>query len=283
MKSTTGTREWSDVSSNIGRGCANNCRYCYGREWAFRYGLISHPDQWSAETLNANPPNVPRNKVVMFPTVHDITPVYLERAVENLHRLLEAGNQVLLVSKPRRACIERIRAEVGRHKERLLFCFSIGSLQEELASFWEPGAPSIAERVPCLKFAFAAGFRTSVSMEPMLDGSEDAERTFFALEPRVNDKAWIGRMNKVDERVRPRDARIQAACDRVKAAQTDAQILKLVRKLHRQAKVAGKDSIRGVIESCGLAGHDPVPRPRSRPVLQMALAIGAGGQPISRS
>jgi hypothetical protein len=24
MKSTTGTREWSEVSSNIGRGCANN-------------------------------------------------------------------------------------------------------------------------------------------------------------------------------------------------------------------------------------------------------------------
>ena len=136
----------------------------------------------------------------------------------------------------------------------------------------------MAERVSCLKFAFEAGFRTNVSMEPMLDGSEDAERTFFALEPLVNDKVWIGRMNKVDERVRPRDARIQAACDRVKAAQTYAQILKLVRKLHGQAKVAWKDSIRGVVESSGLAAHDPALRRGSRPVLQMALAVDACGQ-----
>lgn len=142
MKSTTGTREWSEVSSNIGRGCANNCRYCYGREWALRHGLISHPNQWSAETLNAKPPKVPRNKVVMFPTVHDIAPFYLEMAVANLHHLLEAGNKVPLVSKPRRACIERIGAEFSRHKERLLFRFSIGSLQEELAAFWEPGGQS---------------------------------------------------------------------------------------------------------------------------------------------
>jgi hypothetical protein len=185
----------------------------------------------------------------MFPTVHDITPFYLEAAVATLRRLLHAGNHVLLVSKPHRQCIERICAEVNQFKDRLLFRFSIGSLREELASFWEPGAPSISERVGCLKFAFDAGFRTSVSMEPMLDGVEDAECTFFALESLVNDKIWIGRMNKIDQRVRLGDPEIQAACDRVKKAQTDTQILKLVGKLHGHAKVAWKDSIRNVIES----------------------------------
>lgn len=252
MKNATGTREWSDVSLNLGHGCANNCRYCYGKEWALRYGLISHPDQWPIEKLKAKPSKIVRNKVVMFPTVHDITPFYLEPAVVALRQLLQAGNQVLLVSKPRLKCIERICAEFSPGREQLLFRFSIGSLQEELASFWEPGAPSIKERIGCLEFAFKAGFRTSVSMEPLLDGIEDAERTFFAVEPWVNDKVWIGRMNKVDQRVRPNDIKTQAACDRIKAAQADGNILELVRKLRAHPKVAWKDSIRKVIASSDL-------------------------------
>ena len=256
MTNPTGTREWSDASYNIGRGCEHNCRYCYARELALRYGWISHPDQWPTETLNAKPPKIPRNTVVMFPTVHDITPFYLEAALATLHQLLHAGNHVLIVSKPRRECIERICGEVNQFKERVLFRFSIGSLREELASFWEPGAPSISERVGCLRFASEAGFRASVSMEPMLDGIEEAQRTFFALEPLVNDKIWIGRMNKIDQRVRPGDPETLAACDRVKSVQTDAQILELVRTLHGHPKVAWKDSIRSVIEAGGAVASD---------------------------
>ena len=90
----TGTREWSDFSFNIGRGCANNCLYCYARADALRFGLIKSPAEWLSETLtkNAHLSSYPKKDgVIMFPTTHDITPFYLPDFIRVAHSLLEKG------------------------------------------------------------------------------------------------------------------------------------------------------------------------------------------------
>ena len=38
---TSGTREWADYNVNCIKGCYNNCRYCYARIMAERFGRIA--------------------------------------------------------------------------------------------------------------------------------------------------------------------------------------------------------------------------------------------------
>jgi len=89
------------------------------------------------------------------------------------------------------------------------------SLNRDLARRWEPGAPAPQERLACLRYTAGHGWRTSVSIEPMLGGCDDALRTFREVEPLVTEKLWAGKMNYVRQYV-DRDRRtpeIDAACN----------------------------------------------------------------------
>lgn len=35
---TTGTKEWAEFNVNFSKGCSNNCKYCYARKIASRFG-----------------------------------------------------------------------------------------------------------------------------------------------------------------------------------------------------------------------------------------------------
>jgi len=248
-----GVAEWAEASVNIGTGCSHNCRYCYACGNALWRNQIPSRADWTTERLKSNPPKAKKyNGRVMFPTTHDISPFYLEAAVATLRGLLEQGNQVLIVSKPHLVCIQRLCQEFDKFKSQILFRFSIGSLNESLAAFWEPGAPRIPERVECLKFAHAAGFATSVSMEPMLAGTDDAIDTFVALEPYITDKIWLGKMNKVSQRVDQRDPQVRRYCIDLGKLQCDAEIRRLVNALQGHPKVEWKESITEIINRSSL-------------------------------
>lgn len=245
---THGTGEWADKTHNIGIGCSHDCRYCYARSNALRFGRVNSPQTWRIECLKDSLPRIPRSGgTVMFPSTHDITPYYLPIAIVALKALLKAGNRVLIVSKPHMDCVPQLCEELAPHKHQVLFRFTIGTLDEALAKFWEPGAPSPAERVTCLQYAYHAGFHTSVSMEPMLAGAEDAVRTFDQLVPWVTEKVWIGKMNQINRRVARTAPEIAEACRRVQELQSDAAILDLVHQLGDHPQVEWKDSIQDVI------------------------------------
>ena len=243
-----GVAEWAEASVNIGTGCSHNCRYCYACGNALWRNQIPSRDEWTTERLKPNPPRAKKyNGRVMFPTTHDISPFYLEAAVATLRGLLEQGNHVLIVSKPHLICIQRLCREFENFKAQILFRFSIGSLDESLAAFWEPGAPMIKERVDCLKFAHAAGFATSVSMEPMLAGTDDAVATVNALAPFVTDKIWLGKMNKVSQRVDQRDPEVRRRCIQIGKLQCDSEVRRLVETLQGHPKTEWKESVAEVM------------------------------------
>jgi len=244
----TGTLEWARHNFNIGQGCRNGCLYCYARNIALRFGRIQSRDEWENERLRAKPPAIKKyTGGVMFPSTHDISPFYLAPAVEALKGLLSQGNKVLIVSKPQLECIDRLCRELTAFKSNVLFRFSIGSLDERLAALWEPGAPSMAERLQCLCLAKAQVYDTSDSMEPLLAGADDANATFNKLETQVTEKIWIGKMNQVNRRVHQTTPEILSACRRIHELQSDREILRLVRTLDGHPKVEWKDSIQQVI------------------------------------
>lgn len=193
----TGTREWSEHSFNVGCGCSNNCLYCYARANALRYKKINHHEEWKSEVVSEKAierAGIKHNGVIMFPTTHDITPIYLEPSVIALKMMLAAGNQVLIVSKPRFECIKRLCLELAPYKEQILFRFTIGTMDNFLLRTWEPGAPASVERLGAIALAKNQEYQTSVSMEPFLGDVKNVIETFNILEPFVTEKIWIGKM-----------------------------------------------------------------------------------------
>jgi DNA repair photolyase len=201
-KPVFGTEEWAKYSANCISGCSHNCKYCYAKEMAVRYGRKT-PDNWQDEIVNHDKLEKnfrKRDGRFMFPTSHDITPDVLNYCMSFLEKILKAGNEVLIVSKPHLDCIRAICARFNEYQEQILFRFTIGSTDNATLRFWEPYAPSFDERMESLVYAYHLGFATSVSCEPLLDNKADELISRFS--PYVTDTIWIGKVNNMMYRLR---------------------------------------------------------------------------------
>ena len=252
MSTTTpvfGVAEWAAHSWNIASGCAHDCRYCYAKAMAVRFGRAT-PESWRHETVLPSKLAKRWRKVegrIMYPTTHDITPGLLESSVATLRSMLATGNEVLVVSKPHLECVERLCAELRPWRERVMWRMTIGSLSRDCLGFWEPGAPESAERIAALRHAHASGYRTSVSSEPMLDDASVA--LVRAVRPFVTDSIWIGKANNLLARLRfnGADESVLAHGRALLTQQCDANIRTLYRALRCDPLVRWKESIKKVV------------------------------------
>jgi DNA repair photolyase len=250
IKHVFGTYEWAVINANFINGCSNNCKYCYSREMAIRFKRKT-TDNWKIEEINPNQFNRKFKKVdgfVMYPSSHDITPTHLQESIDFMRKIINAGNNVLIVSKPHFEVIETICYEFADYKENILFRFTIGSMDSKILEFWEPGAPDYSERKECLKYAYEKGFETSVSCEPMLD-----KNTFSLvsdLEDYVSDFLWIGKANFLHRRLKMNGFTDEATIINANSLidiQSDSNIKLLYRSLKENPKVKWKESIKKVL------------------------------------
>jgi len=249
-KHVFGTYEWAVVNANFINGCSNNCKYCYSREMAIRFNRKT-TDNWREEEVNFNQFNKNFKKVdgfVMFPSSHDITPKNLYYILIFLEKIIDAGNNVLIVTKPHFEVISAICDKFLNCKKNILFRFTIGSTNNEILNFWEPGAPKYEERKKCLIHAFNKGFETSVSCEPMLDDNTISLVT--DLQKYVSDFFWIGKANFLNRRLRMNgftDEETLRNVNKLIDWQSDSNIKLLYRRLKGNSKVKWKESIKKVL------------------------------------
>jgi DNA repair photolyase len=247
----TGTKEWSEASCNICLGCQNDCLYCYAASNAATRFKTKPRDQWHIEEFTKKAKamkSFPAGKgVVMFPTTHDITPFNVDEYIRVAKLILEKGNKLLIVSKPRLECIEKMILELSRFRGQILFRFTIGSRWGHDIKFWEPGASSPKERIACLQVCRAWEFNTSVSIEPMLSGVSTTSDVVEAVNRNVTDTIWIGKMNKPRLRVDMTKPENQKAVETIEKLQSDDEIVELCRILKDNPKIRWKDSIKAVI------------------------------------
>ncbi|MCK6489030.1 MAG: helix-turn-helix domain-containing protein, partial [Planctomycetes bacterium] len=245
----TGVAEWASKSVNCVTGCSHNCRYCYAAfDACDRYHRVKR-DEWEHPRVrdhDVRKRHVKYDGTVMFPTTHDITPEVLDPCLQVLGSLLSAGNHVLIVSKPHRACVQAICDRFTGHRSQILFRFTIGADDPDLLRYWDPGAPDFAERLTCLKLAHRLGFNTSVSMEPMLDIAR-APRLVRRLLPHITESIWLGKMNNVASRVRVETEEDRRQVDAVTTSQTDEAVWALYDELKDIQQVRWKDSIKKVV------------------------------------
>ena len=199
----TGVQEWAAESRNIQIGCENGCRYCYAQHRAVNRFKYCTAKEWKNPAINQKKVKMGYGKKVdggiMFPSTHDITPRNLAECLIVLEKMLCAGNEVLIVSKPHLSCIQAICDGLAKYEEQIKFRFTIGSISDQVLKFWEPEAPGVAERVQCLQYAFEAGYKTSVSCEPYLD--RHPELIYDDIAAYVTDSIWFGLMRNIKSRV----------------------------------------------------------------------------------
>jgi DNA repair photolyase len=250
MKKTKnfGTQEWAPNTVNCCTGCSHDCLYCYAKSMAIRFKQLNAGD-WPLERIRMHDVNKKHKKYpgkVMFPSSHDITPANLTACTAVLNNLLEAGNDVLIVSKPHLDCVSAICNVFKDYRKQILFRFSIGACNNAVLSFWEPNAPDYEERKAALKHAFDSDFQTSVSVEPMLD-SANIDALMVDLLPYVTDAIWIGKMNHVGRISNHANGRIRSALQQIKAGQTDSIIKSIYERHKANPQIKWKKEIKKVV------------------------------------
>jgi DNA repair photolyase len=179
---------------------------------------------------------------VMFPSSHDIvdTPEVKEACFEVMRKLLVAGNDLLVTTKPSLSITRGIVKTFVAFRPHLQFRFTITSCDNALLSFWEPGAPLFEERLASLKHAYQASFKTSVSVEPFLD--YDPGRLVDMLLPYITESIWIGPMNYIARKGIPRRDEPQYA--KIRKALEPEHLRRIHDDLESIAPIRFKDSMR---------------------------------------
>jgi len=250
IDSEEGAGEWAGYRCNIGDGCHHGCLYCYAEGLKVtRFGQVESAEAWRNEVVKDYSTKKCKkyDAPIMFPTTHDISPTYLPAYRCHLYNILNAGNNVVLVSKPHRECIEAICNEFTSFRDSMTFRFTIGALNDAVLRHWDQGAPDLEERLACLRLAFENGYKTSISTEPMLCDRIEAERLYYTVEPYVTEDIWFGKMNGKGGLRNSPDPEVAAQAVTVLENQTDDEILELVEQLRGLSKVAWKDSIKSTI------------------------------------
>lgn len=247
----TGTKEWSEYSKNTHIGCKNNCRYCYARKNAERYGHVED-GEWEHMKRNKYSQNENFKKLdgrIMYPTTHDIFPETVNVAIDYITGWLEEGNDMLIVSKPNPYVISHLCNSLMDYQDQIVFRFTIGSMDELSIEFWERNSPPFYERISALKKAYRKGYETSVSCEPYLDETIIDLLDRLVEQDYVTDSIWVGKMNKIESRVDTEgwNEEQMLRLKRVKAVQTDEFVEYLYARFSDREKIHWKDSIKEVI------------------------------------
>jgi len=250
-KITSGTKEWASYNVNCVDGCYNDCRYCYAKKMAIRFGRHTHKT-WKHMKVNIK--SVEKNYTfkngrVMFPSSHDIfdIPEIKEACFTTLLKLLQVGNEVLITTKPRLAVVQEIIGKTNRYKEQIQFRFTITSLDNSLLIFWEPNAPKLEERMSSLKYAYLKEYKTSVSIEPFLD--YDPLKLIQEVEPFVTESIWIGKMNYIPRNHVPK--RFKHFYSSVRDNYKVEHLWKIYNELQQYPKIRIKDSIENKLRPKG--------------------------------
>ncbi len=248
-KRISGTREWAVANIDCCTGCSHGCKYCYARyDSVIKREQVSE-SEWSVPQIRRQ--DVDRNYPlfngpVMFPTTHDILPEILDDCLTVIANLLQSGNRVLIVTKPHLECVQAICTAFTARRNQILFRFTITAANDSILQFWEPGAPKFGQRLQALQYAHSHGFETSVSIEPMLD-CDNITGLVETLEPFVTHSIWLGKMNKIDQRVEIDSKEMEKDIIRIKASQCDARIKEIYNTLKDSPLVRWKESIKQVV------------------------------------
>ena len=241
----TNTKQWAKYTINLFTGkCQNGCIYCYSNADIARFK--QSPEKGiKADFLYKDFRK--RDELTMYPSSHDIRFEDIEQHIAFLKNFLRSGSPILIVTKPDYYCISELIRELEAFKNQVEFRFTIGSYDSDILSFYEPNTSNFTQRIFSVRVAFLAGYKTSISIEPMLD--KYPEGIIDDVLPFVTESIWIGKLNlaKVRLTLNGQADKWPQVQELVNWQSNDQNILELVQRL-KYPKIKWKDSIQKVID-----------------------------------
>ena len=249
-----------DYSLNCYGGCVHACAYCYAR---FMQRFHPHVEPWggyvdvkanAVEVLDRQLRRAAPGEVFVSSACDGWQPLERERRLtrECCLRLIEHGFKVSALTKS--ALILRDLDVFARGPSRV--GVTVTTLDERLASLWEPRASRVEERFQVLEQAHAAGIETSIMFGPLLPFLSDNQESVCALLERAADlhvdHIWVDALNP-----RPKVwEAIAALLDREFPGLRERYASVLFSEPVRAAYLAGvRDRIRHAAERYGLSGR----------------------------
>lgn len=196
-KEEFGAAEWGRTL-NIQRGCKNACLFCYAAHGAIvRFSKMPCFFHW-CHSCELYPKKIEKgyrkvSERYMFPTTHDIYPANYLPYSKVLRKVVQAGNEVLITTKPRLQIIKQIIDDFKDFREQIQFRFTIGSINQAVIDRWELYSPKVSERLASISYAWAHEWKTSISIEPYLDAN--VLDTISRVQPYSTESIWVGFMN----------------------------------------------------------------------------------------
>ncbi|MBQ3840043.1 MAG: hypothetical protein II819_08930 [Fibrobacter sp.] len=250
-----GFSEWGNGKydkRNTVYGCSHKCKYCGVAARASSVHRRSSA-QWSVEEVNGAALSAEiqkKDELFIYPTSHDITPEHLDIHLQQIRKILDAGNQLLICSKMHYDCVVAICNANSDKKSQINMRCTIGSKDSSILRWWEPGAPDYDERKSAVKYAYSHGFPCSLSCEPMLDCNIEA--VVEDMRSIVTESIWIGKMNNVRQNLTLNGVTgpvAEAKASVLLAWQNDdSNIMRLVKKYADDPLIRWKESIKRVID-----------------------------------
>jgi len=187
-----------DYCLNPYTGCQINCKYCYARLFMRRYS--GHSEAWG-EFVDAkiNAPEVLKKQLdkakkgtVWISSVCDPYQPLEARYALTRRCLKELAKKQFPVNIQTKSKLVLRDLDLFHEFEEIEVGFTITTDDEHVVKLFEPGAPSVKERLRALGEIHSLGIKTFAFVGPLLPGNP--EKLIQGLEEKV-DKIFIDKMN----------------------------------------------------------------------------------------
>jgi DNA repair photolyase len=159
-------------------GCEHSCVYCYAR---FMRRFTGHREPWGEFVdVKINAPALLKHEIVKKPPgrvwVSGVCDPY--QPLESKHRLTRKCLEILVefgwpITVQTKSPLVLRDVDLLRRSDRIEVGLSVTSADEQIRKLFEPGAPSIGDRIEALEELHLAGARTYGMIAPMLPAAEE--------------------------------------------------------------------------------------------------------------
>ena len=195
-KSVLSKSQIYDYAINPYVGCSHSCRYCYA---AFMRRFTGHKEKWGEFVdVKINAPELLakeiKRKRMGRVWVSGVCDPY--QAVEKKYELTKKCLKILVenqwpVTIQTKSSLVLRDIEILEKSKDIEVGFSITTADDKIRKLFEPGAPSIKERIHALDVLHSRGIQTFAMIAPILPGAEGlveelADKVDHILIDRVN-------------------------------------------------------------------------------------------------
>ncbi len=162
-------------------GCGHGCLYCYASSYIKNF-YSPRPKKFSEIVFVRGLGRVPPGSVIELSTSSDpYTPPEgeLKLTREVITKVLASGHKLLITTKS--SLVVRDLDILTRYRGRVAVAMTITTLNQEIASVMEPGAPPPAERLKAVRKLSQAGIPVLVRLDPVVPLVNDDAGDIYKL------------------------------------------------------------------------------------------------------